>query len=56
MRFGDTYIQIGRLELFYTRYWSFSYFSRKRNSCRCIIVNLGFVGFAILSMECARDL
>lgn len=56
MKIGDSYIQIGRLELFYTRYWDVGRSHKMKNSCGCDIFHLGFVGFTILSKECARDL
>lgn len=52
MKFGDKYIQIGRLELFYTDYIMFGY---NPSSCGCFIFHLGFVGFTILSKECSND-
>lgn len=53
MKFGYRYVQIGRLELFYSLQFSFGIL---KSSCGCLIFNLGFVGFTILSKECAYDL
>lgn len=51
----NSFIQIGKLELWISSIWDWDVSDRK-SCCGCFISSWGFVGFTWLSKDCARDL